>query len=96
MSRNLGEQVSDEEHEDMRQRLSIFKSWFMERYMKDGEQDSILVFPISNVKPNYRDTYPGPQKSPSTGLRPSYLSPYIGSPELAIPSKFPDISSYFH
>ncbi|KAF2804286.1 amidase signature enzyme [Mytilinidion resinicola] len=81
----LGEQVSREQYEDMNRRLSIFKQWFLKHYMKAGEQNSILVLPLSDVKPNYRDVYPGANSTPRTGLRPTYLSAYLGAPELALP-----------
>jgi hypothetical protein len=76
----------------MNQRLLVFKEWFLQNYMKIQEQDSILVLPISSVKPDYRDTYPGVRTKPSSGLRPTYLSPYLGAPELAIPSKSPHMT----
>ena len=86
MTRQLGEVVSRDEHEDMERRLAIFKQWFLKFYMKVDQQDSILIFPISDVAPSYRDTYPGVPATAVPGLRSTYLSPYIGGPELAIPS----------
>ncbi|KAF2124976.1 amidase signature enzyme [Dothidotthia symphoricarpi CBS 119687] len=80
-----GANVTQAQHDDMDERLRIFKDWFLEKYMKVNEQDSVLIFPISDVRPNYRDTYPGLSKEPSTGLRSTYLSPYLGAPELGIP-----------
>ena len=82
--------MTEEEAKDMSKRISVFKKWFLEGYMKVGEQDAVLVLPISGVTPNYRDEYPGRSsgRKPRQGLRPTYLSPYIGAPELAIPSKF--------
>jgi hypothetical protein len=88
--RELGAQVTQEQHADMNERLLVFRQWFLEHYMKVHEKDSILILPISTVKPDYRDAYPAARKSPSSGLRPTYLSPYLGAPELVIPSKSSD------
>jgi len=86
--RQSGSQVSEAQYQETSERISIFKDWFLKEYMGDGERSSILVLPISNVTPNYRDVYPGAPSPAATGLRTTYLSPYLGAPELAIPSMF--------
>jgi hypothetical protein len=87
-SRKMGSGVSQEQHDDMNRRLETFKNCFLEEYMKIENQDTIVVLPISGVNPNYRDEYPGlPKSQAARGLRTTYLSPYIGAPEITIPSK---------
>ncbi|KAF2450877.1 amidase signature enzyme [Karstenula rhodostoma CBS 690.94] len=82
----LGSEVSSEQRNDMKSRIETFRTWFLKHYMKPDEQGTIIVLPISDVKPNYRDAYPAQTNGRATpGLRTTYLSPYVGAPELALP-----------
>ncbi|KAJ4357191.1 uncharacterized protein N0V89_001766 [Didymosphaeria variabile] len=82
----LGSEVSSKERDDMNNRIQTFRTWFLKHYMKSDEQDTIIILPISQVKPNYRDAFTSQiGKKATTGLRTTYLSPYVGAPELAVP-----------
>ncbi|PSN62791.1 amidase signature enzyme [Corynespora cassiicola Philippines] len=80
-----GERVFEAQHEDMEERIQTFKSWFLQEVMKAPDHNAIVLFPIADMKPNYRDSYPGVPESPVTGLRQTFVSPYLGSPEIVIP-----------
>ncbi|KAF2676242.1 amidase signature enzyme [Lentithecium fluviatile CBS 122367] len=82
---DLGADVSQEQNDEMNKRILKFKEWFLREYIKADEEDFIIILPISDVKPNYRDVYPGKPNAAGTGLRTTYLSPYLGAPEIAIP-----------
>lgn len=69
----------------MMERLGIFKEWFLAKYGLDNEHSNIIVLPISTVAPDYRHVFPEFPPHYVPGLRTTYLSPILGSPELSIP-----------
>lgn len=84
----MGASVTSAEHEEINRRFSVFRQWFLDRFMSsDGNETVLIVLPIDVVAPNYRDAYPGVPSAATTGLRTTYLSPIVGAPELAIPSR---------
>ena len=71
-------------------RMSVFKEWFLSRFVSWQDRDTgnaFVILPVGNVAPSYRDEYPGVPSSPMQGLRTTYLSPILGTPELTIPGK---------
>ena len=85
--RSLGCKISLEQHLEMMNRLSIFKSWFLNRYMSDDSLEIVLAIHIDTVQAKYRDEYPGNNNPEVPGLRATYLSAILEAPELAVPSK---------
>ncbi|KAI0101049.1 amidase signature domain-containing protein [Nemania sp. FL0031] len=79
----LGSNVSEHQHQEIMNRLSIFKDWFVKQYMADGT--NIVALHIDKVQARYRDIYPGGNNPNVPGLRSPYLSAILGAPELAIP-----------
>ena len=71
----------------MMTRLSVFKAWFIDRYMVNGPRNNVIAIHIDTVKAKYRDKYPGNDNPEIPGLRATYLSAILEAPELAIPSK---------
>ncbi|KAI1131680.1 amidase signature domain-containing protein [Nemania abortiva] len=87
----LGSGVSENEHQELMNRLSIFKDWFVKQYMADGA--NIIALHIDKVQAKYRDVYPSDNNPNVPGLRSPYLSAILGAPELAIPiSELPYMS----
>ncbi|PVH86157.1 amidase signature enzyme [Cadophora sp. DSE1049] len=82
---NIGLQVTPSEHSEMVSRLKIFKTWFLRHYMDSEKQTAIVLLPVDEVHPNYRDQYPSLPVAPVLGLRTTCLSPFLGAPELTIP-----------
>ena len=70
-------------------RFSVFKAWFLERYMSHETHDTIIALNLDSATAKYRDEYPGKVRPFVHGLRASYLAPILGAPELAVPSKLP-------
>ncbi|OAL31268.1 hypothetical protein AYO20_08323 [Fonsecaea nubica] len=81
---NLGRGVTKEQHQEGLRRLEVYKSWFLNEVMGGPEKNSILVMPISEGVPNYRDHPPNPPTVQS-GFDPLFLSPILGCPDLVIP-----------
>jgi hypothetical protein len=71
----------------MMNRLSVFKDWFVDRYISNGSKTYIVALHIDTVQARYRDIYPGNNSPEVPGLRATYLSAILQAPELAIPSK---------
>ena len=92
LDRYLGSRVTSKEHSVMMERLSIFKVWFLHQYGLDGSSDNIFAIHIDKIRPKYRDQYSGNDNPDVPGLRPTYLAPILGAPELAVPSKGPLLS----
>ncbi|KAJ9612323.1 hypothetical protein H2200_003920 [Cladophialophora chaetospira] len=81
---NLGKNVTPEQHQEGLRRFQVYKSWFLNEVMGGPEKHSILVLPISEGVPDYRDH---PPKAPvvQSGFDSLFLSPILGCPDLVIP-----------
>ena len=81
---NLGRNVTQEQHQEGLHRLEVYKSWFLKEVMGGLENNAILVMPISEGAPNYRD-HPPYKPVIQNGFDPLFLSPILGCPDLVIP-----------
>ncbi|OQD89215.1 hypothetical protein PENSOL_c066G00578 [Penicillium solitum] len=80
----LGSQVTLQEHEEMMNRLSVFKAWFVDYYMNESKT-TIIALHIDKVQPRYRNQYPGNNNPNVPSIRPTFLAAILGALELAIP-----------
>jgi len=67
-------------------RISVFKTWFLDHYMLNRLHNNVIAVHIDKIEARYRDVYPGNDNIAVPGLRATYLAAILGSPELAIPS----------
>ncbi|KAK2737897.1 hypothetical protein FQN57_007348 [Myotisia sp. PD_48] len=89
----MGKQVSADQHIEIMNRLSVFRSWFIQRYMAGVSHSTLIAMHIDTVKPKYRDEHPGNSNPNVSGLRPTFLAPILRAPELAIPISQMDYAS---
>ncbi|KAI9794811.1 MAG: hypothetical protein M1816_002939 [Peltula sp. TS41687] len=80
----LGKQVTKVQHEEGMHRLTVYKTWFLSNIMATESKDTLVVLPIAEVGPNYRDTPPA-NPSVQRGFESLFLSPILGSPDIVIP-----------
>ena len=81
---NLGKNVTRDQHKESMHRLHVYKIWFLTEIMNHENKDSLILLPISNVEPNYRDT---PPKAPAIqeGFESLFLTPILGAPDIVVP-----------
>ncbi|KAH8780104.1 amidase signature domain-containing protein [Diaporthe sp. PMI_573] len=65
-------------------KLETYKEWFLDVAMKRGKRDTLVLIPIENISPRYRDDPPLAHFNP-VGVPNLFLSPILGAPELTIP-----------
>lgn len=65
-------------------RLAVYKEWFSKEVMKVGENRTIVILPIENISPRYRDD--ATTNFNPIGVPMLFLSPILGGPELVVPS----------
>ncbi|MCJ1372983.1 hypothetical protein MMC20_004209, partial [Loxospora ochrophaea] len=81
---NLGKRVSPSQNESGLHQLSVYKRWFLDVVMKRETHESLLLLPVANVEPNYRDSTP-PEPIIQHGFDPLFIPPILGSPDLFVP-----------
>jgi Asp-tRNA(Asn)/Glu-tRNA(Gln) amidotransferase A subunit family amidase len=81
---DLGSKVTGDQHREGLHRLEVYKSWFLKEVMNGSGKHSVLVIPISEGKPNYRDR-PPEKPTVQNGFESLFLSPILGCPDLVIP-----------
>ncbi len=59
LSRNVGESITDSQYDDAMERLLIYKRWLLDTLFKPDKQLTVMILPIAEAVPNYRDTPPG-------------------------------------
>ena len=81
---NLGKQVTSSQHHEGMSRLAVYKDWFLNEIMRLTEVESLLVLPIANVQPNYRDE-PPPTPTIQNGFDQLFVPPIMGAPDIVVP-----------
>jgi len=66
------------------ERLAIHREWFLNKVMASNTHNTIVIVPVENISPRYRDDPPTFPRD-GHGTMCSYLSPSIGAPELVVP-----------
>lgn len=86
MYRELSSHITPEAHAKAMVRLEVYKDWFDEVVMKLDKQMTLILIPIEEISPRYRDEAPATHFNP-VGVPNLFLSPILKSPELTVPSK---------
>ena len=56
--RELSSKITQEERNVACDRLEVYRKWFMEHVMQEGRMDTVVLIPIENISPRYRDDPP--------------------------------------
>jgi hypothetical protein len=83
--RDVAKNVKDKQRDELLERLHNYKSWVLAHiFHAKSEGGALVVLPIENGQPNYRDPVP-PLFSLLSGFSPLYLSPIAVTPEVTAP-----------
>ncbi|KAF2205659.1 amidase signature enzyme [Delitschia confertaspora ATCC 74209] len=80
----LSSHITKEANSRALERLDIFRDWFNKVIMKTGIRNAIVIIPIEEISPRYRDEMSRKHFNP-VGVPNLFLSPILGAPELTIP-----------
>jgi hypothetical protein len=80
----LSSKITKKERDEAIDRLETYKEWFSEHVMKLGKARTIVILPIENISPRYRDD--ATTNFNPVGVPMLFLSPILGGPELVVPS----------
>ncbi|CAJ2504123.1 Uu.00g115170.m01.CDS01 [Anthostomella pinea] len=64
-------------------KLAVYRKWMLEHVLKEGQKDALLLLPIEDMSPRYRDD--PPKIDLATDLPDLHISPILGAPELTVP-----------
>ncbi|KAF2108478.1 amidase signature domain-containing protein [Lophiotrema nucula] len=79
----LSSHITAEANVEALKRLEVYKKWFMEAIMKPEERTTLILIPIEEISPRYRDD--ATSRFNPVGVPNLFLSPILGAPELTIP-----------
>lgn len=65
--RDAARDINPSQHEAALRHLAVYKQWLLEEVLQVEVQNAVVMLPLGNVKPNYRDDWPG-QVNPLTSL----------------------------
>jgi len=83
----MGRVVDKSQNDQAWERYDVYKNWFIERILRPEETRAIVVLPIEELEPRYRDKPPEQLTEAPKGVSVLYLSPALGAPELVVPGK---------
>ncbi|RYO26794.1 hypothetical protein AA0111_g7852 [Alternaria arborescens] len=84
--RNLGRLVDESQKNRAFERYSVYKDWFLKHILRPEETRTIVVLPIEELEPRYRDIPPVLPIEAPKGINVLYLSPILGAPEIVVPA----------
>lgn len=81
-----GAAVSEQQHKDSEQRIDIYKQWLLSTMFGGSgtEVETLVVLPIANAAPNYRDEI-SPSPRQQSAVDQLFLPSILGAPDMAIP-----------
>lgn len=53
--KELAASISKAERDVAVNRLAVYRKWFSERVLKESTHDTVVIIPIENISPRYRD-----------------------------------------
>jgi hypothetical protein len=93
-SRGLSSHISSAAHAEALVMLEVDKDWFSDGFMTTSEQITLVIIPIEEMAPRYRDEMPTAHFNP-VGVPNLFLSPILEAPGLTVPSRLFSIPSEF-
>ncbi|KAK4222507.1 amidase signature domain-containing protein [Podospora fimiseda] len=81
---DLSSKITTEERNEAVKRLKVYRKWFTEHVLQEGKRDTIVLIPIEEISPRYRDEPPSKHFNP-VGVPMLFISPILGAPELTVP-----------
>ena len=78
--------VTPEQNRAAWRRIDVYRMWFLDKILKPTQRNAIVIMPIGDVKPNYRDEWPRMSKEGQQMWEPLLLAPILGAPELVVPA----------
>ena len=54
----LSSKITAKERDVALQRLNVFRDWFFNFVMRKNELDALIIIPIEEISPRYRDEVP--------------------------------------
>lgn len=58
LSREDSKTITKAQREDAVERLRVFREWFRKNIIESDKGHAILILPVENVYPRYRDEHP--------------------------------------
>lgn len=55
MLRSHSAEITTEERDDAVARLEVYREWFSREVMQSEKRSTIVIIPIENISPRYRD-----------------------------------------
>ena len=56
--REVSRLITKDERDIAVERLDVYKEWFLKTVMRTGKYDSVVIIPIEEISPRYRDEPP--------------------------------------
>lgn len=75
--------ITSDERDEAVARLEVYRNWFSQEVMRANTHLTIVVIPIEEIAPRYRDD--ATSDFWPTGVPMLFLSPVLGGPELTVP-----------
>ncbi|KAL8731036.1 MAG: hypothetical protein Q9166_003687 [cf. Caloplaca sp. 2 TL-2023] len=83
MDRDLSAGITKEARDMAVEKLQVYRKWFCSKVMQTEKRNAIVVLPIENLTPRYRDE--ARSRFDPIGVPMLFLSPIIRGPEFTIP-----------
>ncbi|OQV02458.1 hypothetical protein CLAIMM_07654 [Cladophialophora immunda] len=64
--------------------MRVYQNWFHAKIWQSETSHPLILLPIENMTPRYRDEFPNFRRPPP-GVNSIFLSPVLGAPELLVP-----------
>lgn len=81
---DMGRKVTSEEYKQGMKDLETYREWFFHHVLRPTERNAVLILPIANIEPNYRNASQS-TKPITNAFNSLYLPPILGGPDIVLP-----------
>ncbi|KAM6478094.1 amidase signature domain-containing protein [Trichoderma sp. SZMC 28011] len=82
---HVGKHTSLGERDEGFRRIEVYRQWFQQTILTGDHTNAIIVMPLEDAAPRYRDDVPDFRRPPQDGINALALGPVMKSPVLAVP-----------
>jgi hypothetical protein len=83
----MGRLIDESQRDRAFERYDVYKNWFIRHILRTENTRTIVVLPIEELEPRYRDVPPVPPIEAPKGVGVLYLSSILGAPEIVVPGR---------
>lgn len=83
---NQAKKVTPAQNEEAWAKIAVYREWLLETVLQCESEDAIVLSPLGDISPCYRDEWPAPPCGDQQLWEPLLMAPILGAPQIVVPA----------